>query len=839
MENPRQAGLLSVAKLVCALLASSAALAADQALVRTVDESELLFDAASALVERDERERLRELDAAGRQAWIEEFLGLDPDPATPENELLEGIERRQILARTEFLTLIDQRARVLFLNGKPGERKVIECGATLNPLEIWHYGERQLVFYQPRPGRPYRLWHPLDSKRSLYNEEMVYLLRQLGEYGLKFRIDIRACEDVKLVDEATGIDSLSGFRKDRVSNEEIAVFLAPPVDLGAWALEAVTTPLEELPPRIAVESIDLSFPAKVRQRIVSRVMITLPSDVELQTFTGENRTEVRLIVVGVIEQDGQIFEEFRVRFKMKPPEDEAALALTFERALRPERDFVLRFRLEDELGDGRLYFSRGFTVPEEPDEQAAELPVPEDAIVAIGEEMALSRIVGRDSLLLVPPESDLILGLWRADVLVTGERIQRVVFLVDGEAQLTRTTPPFTAEVRLARYPREQLIRVEGYDEDGELVAADEVAINRPRGSFKVRILEPRTGDKVSGSVVARAEVVVPEERRVEQVEFRLNNELVHEVKRAPWAAEIDVPTGGQTAYLAVTAILDDGSRAEDIQFLNSPEYLEEVEVNFVELLTTVLDNNRRPVPDLDRSDFSVFEDGRLQELAKFELVENLPLAVGITIDTSGSMAMLLPEAQRAAVEFLDRVLTPRDKAFAVGFAKEPVLLIPPTDDVGAVEAALGELRSVGYTALHDAVVSSLYYFRGLRGRKALILLSDGNDSASFYPFRDAVEYARRSGVVIYTIGLDVGKLATEIRGKLKTLARETGGRSFFIEKAHELRGVYAEIDLELRSQYLLAYNSDAPQDAGEGFRAVEVKVKGGRKARTIAGYYP
>jgi VWFA-related protein len=243
-------------------------------------------------------------------------------------------------------------------------------------------------------------------------------------------------------------------------------------------------------------------------------------------------------------------------------------------------------------------------------------------------------------------------------------------------------------------------------------------------------------------------------------------------------------------------------------------------------------------VAGLESSDFTVFEDGRPQQLAKFEQVENLPLAVGITIDTSGSMAMLLPEAQRAAVEFLDKVITPRDQAFAVGFAKEPVLLIPPTDDVGAVEEALSGLRSVGWTALHDAVVSSLYYFRGLRGRKALILLSDGNDSASFYPFRDALEYARRSGVVIYTIGLDVGKLQTEVRSKLKNLASETGGRSFFVDTASELTGVYSEIERELRSQYLLAYNSDAPP-GGDEFRTVEVKVKGSRKARTVAGYYP
>ncbi len=802
------------------------------------DRVELLFDAAVVLVERRERDEALALDAAGRRLWLEEFLSRDPIPATSENELAAGVERRQILARSEYLTLLDHRGRVLFLHGPPDFSKQVECGATLNPVEIWHYGARQLVFYQPRPGRPYRLWHPLDSKRALYNEEMADLLQQLSEYRVRLRIDVRACEDVRLVDVATGIDGLRGFRAGRPTNDEIAAYLAPPPDLGEWARRAAATSLAELPPEIAVDGVEISFPERLNQRIVARVLITLPSGVSLATFTEQERTEHRLIVAGVVEQDGQLFEEFRVRFKLVPPQGDVALALAFDRALRPERDFTLRFRLEDELGAGRLYLSRTFTVPKEPT-AVAELPVPDDAMVAMGEELALGRIVGRDSLLLVPPESDLILGLWRADVLVTGQRIQKVVFLVDGQPQLTRTSPPFTAEVRLAQYPREQLIRVEGYDQAGELVAADEAAINRARDAFKVRIVEPRAGASVTGSVTAVAEVVVPEERRIQKVEFRVDDELVEERRQEPWTADLQIPADGRTAYLAVTAVLDDGRRAEDVRFLNSPEYLEEVEVNFVELLTTVLDASRRPVPDLERADFTVFEDGRPQELAKFEQVENLPLAVGITIDTSGSMAMLLPEAQRAAVEFLNKVITPRDRAFAVGFAKEPILLIPPTDDVGAVEAALGDLRSIGQTALHDAVVSSLFYFRGLSGRKALILLSDGNDSASHYPFRDALEFARRSGVVVYTIGLDVGRLQTEVRGKLKALARETGGRSFFIDKASELSGVYAEIDVELRSQYLLAYNSDAPPGAEEEFRSVEVKVKGGRKARTIAGYYP
>jgi VWFA-related protein len=136
-------------------------------------------------------------------------------------------------------------------------------------------------------------------------------------------------------------------------------------------------------------------------------------------------------------------------------------------------------------------------------------------------------------------------------------------------------------------------------------------------------------------------------------------------------------------------------------------------------------------------------------------------------------------------------------------------------------------------------VVSSLYYFRAFKGQRALVVLSDGDDSTSYYTFEDALEYARRAGVVIYTVGLNVGSLQLGVRNKLTALAGETGGRSFFIGQAAELDSVYREIEEELRSQYLLTYASDNPKSDGE-FRTVDLTVQEGRlKARTIRGYYP
>jgi Ca-activated chloride channel family protein len=148
-------------------------------------------------------------------------------------------------------------------------------------------------------------------------------------------------------------------------------------------------------------------------------------------------------------------------------------------------------------------------------------------------------------------------------------------------------------------------------------------------------------------------------------------------------------------------------------------------------------------------------------------------------------------------------------------------------------------VQAHGNTALHDALVSSLYMFRGFRGQRALVLISDGDDSASTTAFRQALEYARRSGVAIYAVGIDVDRFSWSIRRKLSVLAAETGGRAFFVRQAAELAAIYRQIDVELRTRYLVAYISDAPAGAA-AFRTVEVKLGDATlRARTIRGYYP
>jgi len=827
------------------LLAASAGAAESPSAPITWPEAQRAFfeDGPGLLVPAADRDALLEMDEAAREAWIADFMANDPIPETPGNELALGIERRTRLAASELLSGTDVRSHLLFLNGRPDNRLVIDCGIVFEPLEVWTYRigtapdgkpiERQLVVYRPAIGEAYRLWLPLDGKRALYTSFMEYWLEQWEELLGRIRavrFDLQNCKEARDVDRATGVPGLTGVRARNIRPIDASAYLNPPKDLAVWAKKAAVTEVPDPPAPLRFTSVDVRFPATDGQRIVARTLLTLDETAGYELPT-EGKPEIKLAVDGILEQDGKPFDEFRMRFHLPEPQPGGSAVLAIDRPLRPKSTFLLRLKVKDEVSGAETRLVRRIQVP------AAATPDPSLQGQVGGELLPTTVQRGVESLLLVPPPADVVVGLYRADAIVTGERIKKVVFLVDGKAQLTRTSPPFSAEVRLERFPTEQVLRVEGYDAAGELVAADEVIVNLQRGGLAVRIAAPPKGSQIKGKTLAKAEVVIPDGRRIESVEFRINDQPVGSLAKPPWHWEVAVPAQEEIVYLTVVATLDDGSTAEAVRYLKSPQFIEEIEVNLVELYVTVTDRAGELVTDAKESDFEVFEAGQRQTLAKFELVDNLPLAVGVLLDTSGSMAGSLVETQKAASDFLTSVMTPKDRAFLVSFARRPRLDVPPTDDVGAVLNAINGLQAVGDTALHDALVQSLYYFRGLEGQRALILLSDGDDNVSYLKYADALEYAARSGVAIYAIGLNLAGSEVGIRSKLERLAKATGGRSFNA-RTEDLPAIYKLIERELRNRFLLAYQSSAAGDKS-GFREVEVKVKvPGAKARTSRGYY-
>lgn len=819
-----------------ALLVSPAAAQEDPALWPEPQRA-FLQDGPGLLLTADQRRELYSLDEAGRAAFIERFLA-DPLPSTPANELAEAIERRSRLAFAD-LPPGDARAQLVFLLGPPTDKLIVDCGSTFRPLEFWTYGAppagRRFPLYQPSADEPFRVWLPIDSKEALYTREMADWMEQWESLGMGGkRIDRRFCPISEQVDALTGTDGLRGRSEAFEAREESAhrwvrpedraSVLARPADLAAWAREAAQTRVGPEPERLAVETLDIDFPARQDQRLVSRVLLGVrPAPAE--------DGKAKLIVEGTFEREGSAFDEVRMRYRLPVPEEGRPVALLLERPLRPGQSFVLRLRIRDEVSGAESRLARGFRVPSKPESRLA----PGAALAAgLGEAAPLS-LGGRNSVLLVPPIDEVILGTWRAEALVTGDRVAKVTFLVDGEAQLSRVRPPYSAEVRLAPFPREQVVGVEAFDEAGELLSADQVVINQTRGAFRVAIAEPAPGAKIGRRALVRTELSVPEEQRVESVELRVNDRTVATLASPPWQAEIDVPDE-EIVHLVAVARLDDGRTTEAVRFLRAPENLEQIEVNLVELFAAVTDSGGPLIRGLTQEDFQVFEEGRPQAISRFELVENLPLTLGFAIDTSVSMASSLVEAQRAADGFL-RKLSARDRAFGVGFSSRPYLLIPPTDDLEIVSESLEGLRAAGRTAFYDGLITGLYYFRGYRGQRALIVLTDGEDTSSNTPWEQALEYARRSGVAVYPIGLNVSALKLEVRNQLQSLAEATGARAFFVEHAGELSGVYGEIERELRSRYYLAYQSERPADE-YGYRPIEVKARRG-KVRTARGYHP
>ena len=845
---------------LCAVLAGRAA-AVDHPVQWPEDQSRFWTEGGILLVDPERRDALRQASSEDRAEMLREWLA-DPVPSTAENELHRAIRARVALARTAYPSPADDRFKLLFLHGMPTSREIVDCGRTFRPIEIWRYGPADqaddqiaLLLFQPELDPAYRLWLPTMGKGPLYTSDMRYWLEQYHELRRFLvsgrRFDYQLCKETRLVEKATGVGGLIEYRKDRPRDEDLKPWLDPPRELAAWA----RTVEDVEPGRDPAESTSaegdgtlealIGFPRRVGQLMETQFFFRLPKSLaEVYTDPATELQEYRLAVEGEVESFseqgafGSFFEDFRVR--IQTPADTAGedLALLVDRSYRPGQRLVVRMKVTDEVSDRSTLVIHSFVVPSRP--APLDLDIEEEVLRLIDAQGTIQTVRGEDSLLLIPPETDLVFGLWRADVIVTGSGIERVNFFVDGQQQFRRTRPPYTAELKLAKYPEEQIVRVEGLDADGEIVATDEIVINQQRGALRVRITSPDRGGVAAGPVEATAMVVVPEERRVESVEFFVNDAVQATLDTPPWKTTVQVPEalGDQDiSYLTVVATLDDGSRAEEVRFLRVPDYFDEVDVDYVELYTTVLDGTR-PVLTAKQEDFTVLEDGRPQQLARFELVEDRPLTVGLTLDVSGSMMESLNEARRAAVGFLERVVTPSDQTFAVAFSSTPELLMPRTSDVGAVAETLERMRADGNTALHDAVVSSLYYFSGVRGRRALVLLSDGEDTASRLEFDEALEYARRSGVVIYSIGLNIGRMQLGVRGSLNQLAEATGGRSFFINRAEELNGVYDEIERELRSQYLLAYQPDRPA-TDEEFREVEVRMRGNLKARTIRGYYP
>ncbi len=268
------------------------------------------------------------------------------------------------------------------------------------------------------------------------------------------------------------------------------------------------------------------------------------------------------------------------------------------------------------------------------------------------------------------------------------------------------------------------------------------------------------------------------------------------------------------------------------------------VNVRLVNLFVNVTDTSGAVVGGLAKDDFAITEDGFPQKIAIFERQSEMPLAILLAIDTSGSVQKDLAIEQSSARRFANAIMRPVDQMSLFEFSSEVREVVPFTNQVKRIDRGLEGLRMGSATALYDAVYLSSQSLSGRQGRKVLVLISDGGNTVKGVDYQKALEQALRSEVMVYSI-IDVpieASAGRDLGGEhaMITLSEETGGKYYYAEGS-SMEKAFDQISADLRTQYLLGYYP-AHRPADPGFRRVEVKVTAPQSSsfqvRHRTGYY-
>ena len=306
----------------------------------------------------------------------------------------------------------------------------------------------------------------------------------------------------------------------------------------------------------------------------------------------------------------------------------------------------------------------------------------------------------------------------------------------------------------------------------------------------------------------------------------------------------VAVPAAFLAFAVAVSLSTLQARQAENTQPGSSADNPIRAEVTRVNMLFTVTDKKGRFVTDLKKDDFQVSENKKPQSILEFSSETDLPLRLAILVDTSNSIRDRFRFQQEAAINFINSVVRDQDKALIVSFDTAAELVSDMTNNTNQLEKAVRNLRPGGGTALYDAVYFAckdklmldqpMYKFR-----RAMVILSDGDDNDSRYSRDQALEMAQRADTVIYTISTNISHIETEGDKVMRYFAEETGGVSFFPFEAKDLNQSFENIANELRHQYNLFYRPEPLNNDGK-YHEVRIKVKGRKDlvVRARRGYY-
>lgn len=791
---------------------------------------------------------------AQREAFVVDFWRRR-DEVHGTSTFREAYYARLAVAKERFRTVSSDRSKMFLLQGPPAQVTRVQCDRLLQPMEVWRYEEIKglgqdvrLLFYEPRNLNDYRLWNPVGGAMAL--AELVSrgnVTSQPGDeqaarrafesnspYSYVSQIQL-SCRDGEEVVRA--ITQMIQYRVDLLK-----VFEPPPVNAEDVNKVLRTMVISNPSAKKLTAEFSVRYPEKRGSRTDAQMTLLVPREELVPSVVGQG--EVYTVdVVGEILRDEKLWERYRYRFDFPGDTKGDKLPIVIDRLLRPN-EYTSRIKIVDANTGAEALVENELVVPEiyEP-EKAVQVAAVETKAEAVAPAQTVAQLKNdhvqtEPKLRIIPPSEEIVNGMQTIDTMISGEGIKAVEFWLDGKKIAVRRSPPFALDLDFGTVPQMRRIRAVGLGAKDEPLTGDDIVVNTGTDPFRVRITSPRIAPKLVGPAKVEIDLSVPDDRELDSLELYWNDRRVTTMYDAPFVHTVDIPATEGVGYLRAVAKLkgDDTAPIEDVVLINTPAYMEELNVHLVELPTTVLIGGK-PTDKLTEKAFKVLDEGKPVAISKFEHVKNLPLSIGMAIDSSGSMFRRMDEAQKAGAQFFQNVMKKGDRAFLVAFDSTPQVVQRWSTKIGDIHAGLAKLRAEESTALYDAIVYSLYNFLGVKGQKALVVISDGKDTASNFSFEQALEYARRAAVPIYTIGIGIKGNEMDVRYKLSKLAGETGGTTYYIEEAKDLEKIYRDIESELRSQYVIGFYPPPDTKAGK-WREVTVQTTEG-KARTIRGYYP
>lgn len=406
----------------------------------------------------------------------------------------------------------------------------------------------------------------------------------------------------------------------------------------------------------------------------------------------------------------------------------------------------------------------------------------------------------------------------------------KVTVVVDGQTLASNLGSPYHVIVDFGPIAVEHKISITAKAPNGKRVQWQET-INRGMLPLTVKVRPFDAQQRIFEAVTT-----APKHDPIQVVELWDDGKLVTSVAEAPYRFTVPEKIY-ESGFVQVTAKTVGGDEAADFWSAAGDVHVEQLAVRTVPIFVSVVDRNGETRDDIDRSQFRILDNNTEGKIIEFGKAFDQPISIALLVDSSASMTYSMKHAAKAATEFVHRSLRPGDRCSITAVQEVPRRKISLTDNREAIAKALGGIAPMGQTALWDALASAIRELQDEKRRRAIVVLTDGSDTASLLSAKEFDKVARQAAIPIYFIAYEGGSEDPKDLDRLKYFATQTGG---FVATATQqnLQAKYAAIERDLRAQFAITYQVTDYSKSNE-YRRVRVVIDSPKlEARTIKGYF-